>query len=547
MEAPRAHILLVACLLATPLAGCIAQNDAPTTPASVDEVERETIAFEQVHHPEDIREIVDDLAELGGVGSTQIGTSFEGRPIQLVTIGEGDLETWIVGRQHGNEPTGAEAILLTIETLADPDAELPADAPPILHTLREHREELLEEITFHLVPVGNPDGAAAYQRGTSTGADPNRDHFAFAHPFSRALREAFWEIQPDACLDLHNMGIGDTDFDAYGAEGPLMESELYEAAVEDANLAVREVDAAGGNGGLYNENYRSPEPADEHPNPTAFHPGTHDAFCTTRGAPGWTPEGAIEGGDNGATDDVFAWSTRLHQVTVAAHALHVAGAYDASDVDVWKQQGVAEPLVEHTYTLEEAGDLVLSSVWRQTTSPGDHNLLPVRFTVTTPDGDTYEGRMPHPEAWTSTVAIQDAEPGEYQLSLQGLSHASYEVRAYATPTSEDLVAVERTSDGLSVQASAANAGPIEVHLSDVADPADGVPADFEPAPDELQELDGTVGERLVASWTLTLTPGEQILVETPGSLENEGPYRFSAASEERLQTGVEDTLNPAEN
>jgi hypothetical protein len=546
--ADRSAIVLVACLLAMPVAGCIASEDTDAQPASVDaEAEPETIGFEKVHHPEEIRELVDELGERDEVAVERIGTSLEGRAIQLVTVGEGELETWIVGRQHGDEPTGGEAIVLTLQALTDEDAQLPEDAPAIVQTLREHREQVLEEVTFHFVPVANPDGAAAYQRGTATGADPNRDHFAFTHPFSRALREAFWQIKPDACLDLHNMGTGSTDFDAYGAEGPLMESELYEQAVADANLAVREVDAAGGNGGLYNENYRAPAPADDEPNPTAYHPGTHDVFCTSRGAPGWTPEGAIEGGDNGATDDVFAWSTRLHQATVAAHALHLAGAYEATEPDVWKEHGVAEPTTTHTYELDEAGDVEFRAVYRSQTSPGDHNALPVRFTVTGPDGSAYEGRTPHPEAWTSTVKLDDAPAGTYELSLQGASQAAYEVRAYAHPDEASLVAVERTDAGLQVSADGAANGSIEVDLSDVFDPADVNAASFAPAAEEVHALNGTATDRTVAEWTLRLEPGEQVTVEEPDALEAEGPYRFTATDGDRLQSGVQETLNPAEN
>jgi hypothetical protein len=545
MPSARLPLLVLALLIVQPLAGCVgtggenvSSRSAPTADGAADE-----IAFEQIHHPDEIRERVTELADRDPVDAQRIGTTLEGRGIDLVTVGEGPIELWIVGRQHGDEPTGGEAILLAIEALTAPDAELPSDAPEVVETFREHRDELRERVTFHFVPVGNPDGAAAYQRGTATGADPNRDHFAFAHPFSRALREAFWDRMPDACLDLHNMGTGATDFDAYGAEGPLLEAEPYERAVADANLAVREVDAAGGNGGVYNENYRSPEPADDQPNPTAFHPGTHDAFCTSRGAPGWTPEGAIEGGSNGAEDDLFAWATRLHQVTIAAHALHWAGLYDASEADVWKAEGVAEATTEHTFTLEDPGEVTLQTVWRQASTPGDHNAAPVRFTVTTPEGDTHEGRTPHPEAWTSTVHLEDGEPGEYELSITGASDARYEVRAYSVPDRAPLVEVDRHEDGLAVQA--AGERSVQLQVSDVFAPAEVSPGDFAPTAEAVHELNGTVGERTVAEFSLTLAPGETVSLAEPDRLEDRGPYHVTASAGDRVQTVVEDAFNPA--
>ncbi len=547
MEAGFPRILLVACLLAGPLAGCIGQDGAPSEPASQQARALASIGFEKIHHPDEIVEIVDELDKLPAVSTERIGTSLEGRAIQMVSLGDGDLELWIVGRQHGNEPTGAEAILLAIEALGNPEAQLPATAPAILQTFHEHRETLLERLTLHFVPVGNPDGAAAYQRGTATGQDPNRDHFAFTHPFSRALREAFWDVQPDACLDLHNEGIGSTDFDAFGPEGPMMEAEPYDRMRTDASLAVREVDAAGANAGAFNENYRSPPPADDRPNPTAFHPGTHDMFCTTRGAPGWTPEGAIEGGGNGATDDVFAWSTRLHEVTIAAHALHWAGIYDASQMNVWKASGVVEPTIEHTYELEEPGSLTLQTVWRQTATVGDHNLLPARFTVTTPSGQVHEGRMPHTEAWTSTVLLEDAKPGSYELSLTGAPAATYEMRAYAQPERPALVTLERTEQGMRLSASPQAQGSVEVRLSDVFDPAEVNASAFEPAAETLRIENGTVGQRQIAEWTLALDPGTRLTIEQPEDVDARGPYRFTASDEARLQTGVENALNPQAN
>jgi hypothetical protein len=542
--------LLTLLLVTSALAGCIGAEDGVETASGPDAPEDATdpgdvTSFTKVHTPEEIAQIVTGYDDHPDVDVQRIGTSLEGRPIHLATVGDGPLELWVVGRQHGDEPTGGEAILLSIQALADPGAALPDDAPQVVDVLRQHREAILDDLTFHLVPVANPDGAAAYQRFTATGTDPNRDHFLFTHPFSRALREAFWERKPDACLDLHNEGTGETDYDAFGPEGPMPEDEPFARMLRDANLTVREVDAAGGNAGSYNENYHAPAPADDQPWPTAFHPGTHDMFCTARGAPGWTPEGAIEGGSNGATDPIFAWSTRLHQVTVAASALHWAGAYDATEPHVTKASGVLDRPVEHEVEVEEAGEATFQAVWRQTDAGGDHNPAPVRFTVTTPDGETLEGRPPHPEAWTSTVALDEAEPGTYTLRLQGAPGAEYELRTYTRPQRPDLVEVERTGEGLHLEAASSAPGDVRVRVSDVFDPADVAPSDYDPAPTDLHPTDGTATERLVAEWDRTLAPGDEVTIGEPDALEGQGPYRYTAAAGDRLDAGVEAAFNPA--
>lgn len=531
-------------LLTVPLVGCIGSTDQAVDPTASEtgQVEPANLtAFTKVHTPEEATELVERYDQLAAVEAETIGASFEGRPIHMVTVGEGPFELWVVGRQHGDEPTGGEAILLAIETLADPDATLPTEAPPVVHEMREHREELLERVTFHFVPIANPDGAAAYQRTTALEVDPNRDHYLFTQPSTQALREAFWSVRPDGCIDLHNEGLGETGFDAFGPEGPFMEDEPRARMLEDASLGVREVDAAGGNAGSFNENYRAPAPADDHPNPTAVHPGTHDMFCTTRGAPGWTPEGAIPAGENGIDDPAFAWSTRTHWVTIAASAFHWAGAYDASQPSVWKAQGDLGPDVEETVEIRDPANVTFQVVWRETETGGDHQPVPTQFTVTTPEGETLDGRMPTPESWTSTVQIEDANAGTYQLALTGAPMGTYEMRAYATEPGTPLVEVQRDDAGLTVEASADAPGPVEVTLTDVADPieanATGADASF--------DLVGTADERTLVLYELSLEPGASTTIETPEGWTEAGPYRFTATSGEILHTAVEAAYNPA--
>jgi len=539
----RAELALALLLVTVPLAGCVADDPAPEAdPASTEAGEASISWFEKVHAPDEIAERVEGYDDLEAAEVERIGTSLEERPIHLVEVGEGPVELWIVGRQHGDEPTGAEAILLAIEALADPDTRLPDHAPPVAKALQEHREQLLDRVTFLFVPVGNPDGAAAYQRTTALGQDPNRDHFLFTQPASDALREAFWDHTPDACLDLHNMGEGDTDYDAYGPEGPFMEDEPYQRMREEADRTVRQVDAAGANGGTFNENYRAPPPADDEPNPTAFHPGTHDMFCTARGAPGWTPEGAIPGGENGVDTHPFEWSTRLHLATVAGSALHWAGAYEATEPRVVNaHEGTADGAVASTVDVRGAEELVLQAVWRQTATEGDHNPAPASFTVTTPDGTTHEGRQPVPEAWTSTVHLDDPEPGSYELAFAGTAREHLELRAYVTPPGEPLVDVTRNAHNLTVTAADEAPGPVDVRVSDVAD----APGSAVERPDAAtRELNGTVEARVLADAHATLAPGETLTLPTPRDWADRGPYSAVAATEDgRLHAVVEDAYN----
>lgn len=552
---PVSPALVVLLLLAAALAGCLAGlpgegaggagvgdglGDGTGTVGDV-------IDFTKVHTPEEITDIVEawpeelDAAHLdSGVSVDVIGTSVEGRPLHQVVLGDGPHVLWVVGRQHGNEPTGGEAILQVVPLLADEDAALPDDAPPVLKAVLEHRELLLDRVTLVIVPVGNPDGSAAYQRANARGQDLNRDHWLFTQPESRAMRDAFWEHWPDSCIDLHNEGLGSYDWDAFMPDG-LPESEMQDALERQSWLTTYEVDAAGGYGGGPNENYVLLDDPFRVENPTTYHPGTHDMFCSLRGAPGWTPEGAITGGDNGVTDRIHDWSTRLHAVTVATALLDAAGLYDGYlPPHVDKDHAVMDGAgADHLVDVPLEGDARIQVVWREDL-PLDKNPAPVAVTVTGPGGEVHVARKPLPEAFTANVALDDAEPGTYHVAIRGPAGLEYEVRTYLTPNEPQHVLVQRLHDGaLRVEAHA----PLSPHvtLTEVVD-ADVDPARFDPAPDEVHAWNGSVEQRpdrLGLVWHLDLVPGQVVLIETPDE-GNPGPFRWTAvAGDGRVFTGVE--------
>jgi len=82
------------------------------------------------------------VAEFPGVARLEdVGRSAEGRPIELLTIGDGPRSVLLVGVPHPNEPIGT----LTAEFLARLFCENAA--------LREHLG-----VTLHVVKVADPDG-----------------------------------------------------------------------------------------------------------------------------------------------------------------------------------------------------------------------------------------------------------------------------------------------------------------------------------------------------------------------------------------------------
>jgi hypothetical protein len=126
------------------------------------------------------------------------GASQTGQPIEALLFarqsdlspaairGSGRPTVLLIGQQHGDEPAGAEALLVVARELAQ--GELAA---------------LTERLNVIVLPRANPDGAASAQRATASGIDANRDHLMLRTPEAQAIAGLLRDYAPAVVADAH--------------------------------------------------------------------------------------------------------------------------------------------------------------------------------------------------------------------------------------------------------------------------------------------------------------------------------------------------------
>ena len=119
----------------------------------------------------------------------RLGESFEGRPIELLVVGDGDKRAMMWSQMHGDEPTHTSVLLNLLRLLKN-------DSPLV--------DRLLRGLTIGMILPLNPDGAHRNTRHNAQGVDINRDALEFASPEGRAFRKALEEFKPDYGFNLHN-------------------------------------------------------------------------------------------------------------------------------------------------------------------------------------------------------------------------------------------------------------------------------------------------------------------------------------------------------
>jgi hypothetical protein len=149
-----------------------------------------------------------EAAGLPSVTLLTPGTSQKGVPIQALLFSRvGDAAqratrptVLLVGQQHGDEPAGAEALLVIAQELA-----------------RGPLQSLLDRINVIVLPRANPDGAQDGRRVTANGIDANRDHLLLKTPEAQAQAQLVREHQPAVVVDAHEYTVVGRYLEKFGA------------------------------------------------------------------------------------------------------------------------------------------------------------------------------------------------------------------------------------------------------------------------------------------------------------------------------------------
>ncbi|MCM2256330.1 MAG: hypothetical protein NDJ94_11740 [Vicinamibacteria bacterium] len=153
--------------------------------------------------PADLQEQLRALAakHAGALKLEEVGRSFQGRPISMLTVGRGPRKVMLWSQMHGDEPSATPALLDLADFL------LSRQDDPVAR-------RILDGSTLYLVPMLNPDGSETYERRNGQGIDINRDALNLATPEGQLLKALRDRLQPDLGFNLHDQNrrtaVGDS-------------------------------------------------------------------------------------------------------------------------------------------------------------------------------------------------------------------------------------------------------------------------------------------------------------------------------------------------
>lgn len=162
--------------------------------------------------------------------ATTIGTSVDGTPIRMLSIGTGPRQMLWTSLIHPNEPASREVMLTTIREWEDSeDADL---------------LDYLTRATVSLVPTANPDRFPDL-RVNRNNVNINRDFLALSQPETLALQGAIHDLSPDVVVDWHEFHMAAPDYMLSAAVHPSADADLRAVSQQIVDTVASSIGAKG--------------------------------------------------------------------------------------------------------------------------------------------------------------------------------------------------------------------------------------------------------------------------------------------------------------
>jgi len=137
--------------------------------------------------------LIDEWKKCPMLDVSEIGKTYEGKPIHQVKFGTGPIHICAWSQMHGDEATATMA-LADIFLLLSKNGD----------SFEELREILHQKITLFVLPRLNADGAERWTRETALGIDMNRDAIKKNSPEAKLLSTWAHQINPTFSFNLHD-------------------------------------------------------------------------------------------------------------------------------------------------------------------------------------------------------------------------------------------------------------------------------------------------------------------------------------------------------
>ncbi|MBI5730413.1 MAG: peptidase M14 [Ignavibacteriales bacterium] len=122
----------------------------------------------------------------------KLGESLDCKEIFSVVLGEGETKILAWTQMHGDEPTATAALFDLFNFFSSKDL------------YDDLRKNLLKKITFHFIPMLNPDGAEMFTRENAFNVDLNRDALRLQSYESQILWDYAEKVEPEFGFNLHD-------------------------------------------------------------------------------------------------------------------------------------------------------------------------------------------------------------------------------------------------------------------------------------------------------------------------------------------------------